>query len=56
MPDFRTRLFLAFLYLSLPNSWEANTGPLHGKIYLSLLAFMVFCSSSDSRLMAPLLT
>jgi len=52
IPDFKARLLLAFLYLSLPNSWEVNTGPLHGKIYLSLLAFMILCSSTDNRLMS----
>lgn len=50
MPDLKTRLFFSFLYLGLPNSWEVNTGPQHGKIYLALLAFMVLCSSTDGRL------
>jgi hypothetical protein len=50
MPDLKTKLFFSFLYLSLPNSWEVNTGLQHGKIYLALLAFMVICSLTDGRL------
>lgn len=52
IPDFRTRLFLAFLYLALPNSWEINAGPLHGKTYLSLLTFMILSASPGSKLIS----
>jgi len=52
IPDFKTRLFLAFLYLALPNSWEINAGPLHGKTYLSLLTFMVLSASPGSHLLS----
>jgi hypothetical protein len=55
IPDVKTRLFLAFLYLIIPNSWEVDAGSLHGKIYLSLLAFMVLCSSADGRLKASVI-
>jgi hypothetical protein len=52
LPDWRTRAFLSLLYLALPNSWEVNTGALHGKIYLALLAFMVLSSPAAVGLMA----
>lgn len=49
IPDVKTRLFLGFLYLALPNSWEINAGPLHGKTYLSLLTFMILSASPGSH-------
>jgi len=45
IPALGLRLLLSFLYLALPNSWEANAGPLAGKTHLSLLAFMILSAS-----------
>jgi len=49
MPDWKTRLFLSFLYLALPNSWEINAGILSGKTHLSLLAFMILSAPPSSH-------
>lgn len=51
IPDWKTRLFLSFLYLNLPNSWEINAGIISGKTHLSVLAFMILSVSPSSHLL-----
>jgi hypothetical protein len=49
IPDWKTRLFLSFLYLALPNSWEVNAGLVYAKFHFVLLAFMVLSAGRSSH-------
>jgi len=49
IPDLRTRIFLSFLYLVLPNSWEIHANLTNAQWHLALLAFMVIVSAPSDR-------
>jgi hypothetical protein len=49
MPDVRSRLFLSFLYLALPNSWEIHENLTNAQWHLALLAFMVIVAAPSGR-------
>lgn len=49
VPDRRTRLFVSFLYLVLPNSWEVNASLAAIKFHFALLAFMVLSVRKADR-------
>ncbi|HWR59185.1 MAG TPA: hypothetical protein VN328_09885 [Thermodesulfovibrionales bacterium] len=49
MPDLRIRVFLSFLYLNLPNSWEIHANLINTLPHLALLAFMVLSAGPSSR-------
>lgn len=49
IPDWRVRIFLSFLYLNLPNSWEIHANLTNAKVHLSLLAFIVLSAGPGSH-------
>jgi hypothetical protein len=49
VPDLRVRLFLSFLFLALPNSWEANAGLATIKFHLAFLAFLVLSAKCSDK-------
>ncbi|HXX81220.1 MAG TPA: hypothetical protein VEI46_06695, partial [Thermodesulfovibrionales bacterium] len=47
--DIRVRLLLSFLFLALPNSWEANAGLATIKFHLAFLAFIVITVKGNDK-------
>jgi hypothetical protein len=45
IPRMSARLFMAFLYLGIPNSWETHANLTNAQWYLALLAFMVIVAA-----------
>lgn len=48
IPDLKTRIFLSFLYLALPNSWEIHANLSTASWHLALLAFMVLVAPANN--------
>lgn len=49
VPNLWTRMFMSFLYLALPNSWEIHANITNIQWYLALLAFMVIIAEKNDR-------
>jgi hypothetical protein len=49
IPDLRIRVFFAFLYFNLPNSWEVNASLVSTKNHLALLSFMVLSAKPNGH-------
>ncbi len=49
IPDLRIRMFLSFLYLNLPNSWEIHANLINTPTHLALLSFMVLSAGPSSQ-------
>jgi hypothetical protein len=49
MPNLKTRMFLSFLYLVLPNSWEIHANLTNAQWHLALLAFIVIIAEPSNR-------
>lgn len=49
IPDLRIRIFLSFLYLNLPNSWEIHANLINTSTHLALLSFMVLSATPNSQ-------
>lgn len=49
IPVLNIRIFLSFLYLALPNSWEIHANLTNAQWHLALLAFMVIVAEPSDR-------
>jgi hypothetical protein len=49
VPDNRIRVFLAFLYIGMPNSYELNANITNAMTHLAILAVMVFLAEPSRR-------
>jgi hypothetical protein len=45
IPRMSARLFMAFLYLGIPNSWETHANLTNAQWYLALIAFMIIVAT-----------
>lgn len=49
VPSLKLRLFIGFLYLALPNSWEVNANITNAQWHLALLAFLVVVAAPSVK-------
>jgi hypothetical protein len=49
IPSLYTRMFMGFLYLAIPNSWEIHANLTNTQWHLALLAFMVIVAEPSVR-------
>jgi hypothetical protein len=50
VPDFRLRLFLALLYIAIPNSYELDANITNAHTHMSLLAALIILATPSPRL------
>jgi hypothetical protein len=50
VPDFRLRVFLALLYIAIPNSYELDANMTNAHTHMSLLAALIILATSSPRL------